>query len=197
MGGTGLYIDSVLFDYQFPDMENKELRIKNKELSLEQLVDKLREVDPRTAETIDLKNPRRVMRAIETAGSKRSKTESMRPETLALGLSLSKESIHKRIYERIEKMLGEGLIGEVKYVGETFGWDNEAMAAPAYRAFKDLILGDKTVEEAAEEFLKRDMALAKRQLTWFKRNKDIHWLDAEDSRELSVEATELVKRFIA
>lgn len=197
IGGTGLYIDSVLFNYQFPSGDNKELRVKNEALSLDELVQKLKSIDPEASETVDLKNPRRVMRAIETAGLTRSKSEKMRPDTLVLGLVLSKLSIQKRISIRIQKMLSEGLIDEVRAVGEKFGWDDEAMTGPAYRSFRGVVDGSKSIDEAAKEFARRDWLLAKRQITWFKRNPAIYWLDADDPELLLAAAKKQVLDFVS
>lgn len=196
VGGTGLYVDSLLFDYQFPKHQASGVRKQLEGLSLEQLVTKLMEVDPDVASTIDLKNPRRVQRAIETAGSPRGKSDVMRSDTLVLGLALNKEVIQKRIYDRIEKMLSRGLIDEVKRVGETYGWDTEAMTGPAYRAFKDVVLGDKLIAQGVEDFAKADLQLAKRQMTWFKRNQQIVWLDAEDPHKLEQKAGQMVGSFV-
>jgi tRNA dimethylallyltransferase len=196
VGGTGLYIDSILFDYQFPAEVNQEARSVNQDKSLDDLVAMLRELDPDAAETVDLKNPRRVMRAIELAGRPRAKAATMCSDTLVLGLALSKESIQSRIEQRVQKMLNEGLIDEVRRVGEQFGWEAEALQAPAYKAFHGVIQGTKTVEEAAADFARADVQLAKRQMTWFKRNPEITWLDAEDPERLFAEADLLTASFL-
>ncbi len=199
VGGTGLYIDSLLFDYQFPGLSNQDqaqIRFEIARLSHEQLLERLLEVDPEAFTSIDLHNPRRVMRAIETAGMSRSRTPAMRAETLVIGLSLSKEIIQNKIQHRIEKMLERGLISEAKQLGENFGWDNEAMTGPAYKAFKNVVLGTKSLAEGVRDFAKADIALAKRQMTWFKRNPDICWLDAQDPLELYRTAKKLTKTFL-
>jgi tRNA dimethylallyltransferase len=196
VGGTGLYIDSLLYDYQFPTEGDAKLRRELNGLSLEQLQEQLRKADPGVFESIDAKNPRRLMRAIETAHMVRSKAKQIRPNTLVIGLTLNKDIIQSRIEKRLQIMLKNGLLDEVKMIGEKFGWEGEAMTGLAYRVFKDVVLGTKTVEEAIQEDIKQEMSLVKRQITWFKRNKDIHWLDAEDPAQLVSSATDLVQRFI-
>ncbi|HSH31886.1 MAG TPA: tRNA (adenosine(37)-N6)-dimethylallyltransferase MiaA [Candidatus Saccharimonadales bacterium] len=195
VGGTGLYIDSVLYDYQFPG-GGSERRTVSSERSAQKMAEELLAADPEAAQKIDIKNPRRVARALETVGLPRSKSDRLRPNSLVLGLTLNKKVIQRRISDRTEKMLEEGLLAEVKFVGEKFGWDNEALRAPAYRAFKDVILGQKSVEEGAADFVRRDINLAKRQMTWFKRNQDIVWLEASNPFALSSEAKELVVNFL-
>lgn len=79
-------------------------------------------------------------------------------------------------------MLSQGFINEVRTIGETYGWDSEAMTAIGYRAFKDVFLGSKTESEGRAEFIQGDLRLMKKQLTWFRRNPDIRWIEkAEDA----------------
>jgi tRNA dimethylallyltransferase len=172
VGGTGLYVDSVLFDYQFPAKANEETRAEHQTKSLDELVNLLQHVDPEAAEIIDLRNPRR-------------------------GLALSKEVIQARLTERVEKMLGEGLIDEVRQVSSKYGWEYEALKAPAYQAFRGVVEGTKTVQEATADFVRADVRLAKRQMTWFKRNPEIHWLDATVAPVVLGEASDLVTTFLS
>lgn len=195
-GGTGLYIDSVIYDYRFPGAGNQELRVKHQALGLDDLVEKLKELDFEAAGEIDLKNPRRVERAIETVGWPKSKSQKLRRNTLVLGLTLDKNVIQQRIQKRIEKMLEQGLMEELQKVGQEFGWENEALRAPAYLAFKEVVLGGKTTAEGTLEFARRDVNLAKRQMTWFKRNLDIVWLDASDPSVIQREAEKMVAEFL-
>lgn len=196
VGGSGLYIDSILYDYQFPKA-NQTARKLNQTKSLEELVQLLQNLDPDTIESIDLNNRRRVERAIETAGMPKNKSNVLRPETLVLGITLNKDLIHKRIIQRVEKMLEEGLFNEVKFVGEKFGWHHEALTGPAYRAIKEAVLGTKTIDEAKDDFIRSDVQLAKKQMTWFKRNPHIKWLAGDDSNRLEAEATALVSNFLS
>jgi tRNA dimethylallyltransferase len=191
VGGSGLYIDSVLYDYQFPSEADPTARAELDELSTEDLILRLQVVSPSALETIDIANRRRLIRAIETAGQPLSKAQAMRANTLAIGIALNKEVMQKRISERIEIMLSQGFLEEVEVLGERYGWDCEAMSGIGYRAFKEAIKGKKTVEEAAQEVARGDMRLVKKQLTWFKRNKEIHWVENHS------EAEELVQEFLS
>jgi tRNA dimethylallyltransferase len=87
-------------------------------------------------------------------------------------------------------MLKEGFLDEVKWLGEKYGFDSEAMTGIGYRAFKDVVLGTKLISDATEEFAQGDIHYAKRQMTWFKRNKDIHWIESPE------QANDLVKAFL-
>ncbi len=190
VGGSGLYIDSVLFDYRFPSEADPTLRAELETLSTDDLIKRLQIVSPTALETIDKANRRRLIRAIETAGQPLSRTSGMRANTLAIGITLDKEVMQKRIKERIEKMLSQGFLDEVASLGEQYGWDCEAMSGIGYRALKEAVEGTKSIEVAAQEFARGDMRLVKKQLTWFKRNQSIHWVHDE------AEAEELVQRFL-
>jgi tRNA dimethylallyltransferase len=189
VGGTGLYIDSVLYDYQFPE-SNSELRQELQGLSLDQLVQRLEKVDPDVLEMVDIKNPRRVIRAIETAGQPRAKSKTLRSDTLVLGMARTKEIIQSRVQARVEEMLRQGFLDEVKDVGDKFGYDCPAFSGIGYRAFRDVIRGTKSVEQATQEFVQGDLNLAKRQMTWFKRDRNIHWVESIE------QADELVGAFL-
>jgi len=190
VGGSGLYIDSVLFDYQFPSEANPTLRTELETLSTDDLIKRLQETSSTALETIDKANRRRLIRAIETAGQPLSRTSGMRDNTLAIGITLDKEVMQKRIKDRIEKMLSQGFLEEVKSLGEQYGWNCEAMSGIGYRAMKEAVQGTKTMDEAAQEFARGDMRLVKKQLTWFKRNKSIHWATSH------AEAEDLVQQFL-
>jgi tRNA dimethylallyltransferase len=177
VGGSGLYIDALLYDYQFPAEADPEKRARLEAMTTAELQELLAAEDPEAFETVDQANRRRLVRALETVGQDRTRRTELREQTLVLGLGLNKEFTQKRIPLRIEKMLEKGFLEEVRQIGETYGWESEAMTGIGYRAFKDVVLGTKTAEVAAAEFARGDMMLVKKQLTWFKRNKHIQWLD--------------------
>ena len=179
VGGSGMYVDAVLYDYKFPSGSDEKMRQKFEKLNDESLREMLAAEDPEAYGRVDLMNRRRVIRALETAGQPSSKRIEVRPDILVLGLTMNKEVIQKRIEQRVEKMLSEGFIQEVQTIGERYGWDCTAFEVIGYRAFKDVVFGRKTVAEATADFVSGDMALYKKQLTWFKRNKQIHWLTGD------------------
>jgi tRNA dimethylallyltransferase len=147
--------------------------------------------DPQAYETVDLKNRRRVIRALETAGQGRGRRTSVRDDILVLGLMLNKEIVQKRVEQRVEKMLEKGFIDEVRTIGERYGWDCPALDVIGYKAFKAVCLGTKSVAEATADFVRGDMALYKKQVTWFKRNPEIHWLEGD----VAVQAGVLIRAF--
>ncbi len=179
VGGSGMYIDAVIYDYQFPGASDDKMRAELEKMDDETLREKLKIDDAEAYTRVDLANRRRVIRALETVGEERGRRHTVRPDVLVLGLTLNKEIVQKRVERRVEKMLGEGFIDEVRTIGATYGWDSSAMDVIGYRAFKDVLRGEKTVAEGAADFVRGDMALYKKQVTWFKRNSEIHWLEGD------------------
>jgi tRNA dimethylallyltransferase len=180
VGGSGLYADAVLFDYEFPGAADPARREQLEKMGNLALLELLASVDETAIERIDIANRRRVIRAIETAGEASSRRRSVVPQALVLGTMLSIEIVQKRIEQRIELMLEQGFLGEVSTIGETYGWDSPALEIIGYRAFKDVVHGTKTVAEGTADFVRGDMALYKKQVTWFKRNPAIKWVDSEE-----------------
>jgi tRNA dimethylallyltransferase len=191
VGGSGMYADAVLYDYQFPGGSNAGVREALEELDDETLDRRLAAEDPQVYQTVDLKNRRRVIRALETAGQGRGRRTTVRDDILVLGLMLNKEIVQKRVEQRVKKMLEKGFIDEVRTVGERYGWDCPALEVIGYKAFKEVCLGTKSVAEATADFVRGDMALYKKQVTWFKRNPEIHWLEGD----AAVQAGVLIQAF--
>jgi tRNA dimethylallyltransferase len=190
VGGSGLYADAVLFDYEFPSEADAEVRARLEEMADADLLELLLAEDPEAYERVDLANRRRVIRAIETAGERPVRAPEVLPEALVLGTMLSKEIVQKRVSERVEKMLGEGFIDEVRMIAETYGWESSALDIIGYRAFKEHVLGAKSLADAKADFVRGDMMLYKKQVTWFKRNPAIKWVDD------TAEALDLAEAFL-
>lgn len=185
VGGTGLYIDSILYDYSFLPPSDPALREELNQLSLEQVVARAEEMELDTT-GIDLRNKRRVIRLIENEGVRPTK-QPLRENTIILGISIDREELQAKDKLRIEAMVAEGFETEVRELLDRFGPDIEPFRAPGYRAFKDYIQGTISLEDAKLRFYQNDMQLAKKQRTWFKRNESIHWLTNRDKLEEAVD----------
>jgi tRNA dimethylallyltransferase len=177
VGGTGLYIDAVLYDYQFPTIGNLRRRDELQELSVDELQAKATELGISLNDS-DWQNPRRLMRAIETEGVERDK-RPLRENTLILGLMVDRSQLEERIRRRVEDMIASGFQLEVERLINAYGPDSEAMSGIGYRAFTKVVQGTATIDAATEEFVRGDMNLAKRQMTWFKRNPDTIWCHSQ------------------
>jgi tRNA dimethylallyltransferase len=179
VGGTGLYINAALYGYEFPATQDRALRQELQDLSVEALQERVEGLGVELNDS-DWHNPRRLIRAIETAGAPRGRGE-LRANTLILGITVERHELERRIRTRVAQMLEQGFIDEVRHLGECYGWDNEAMTGIGYRAFGRHLRGELSREAAAEETIRDTLRLAKRQMTWFKRNSDIVWVaNAQD-----------------
>ena len=174
VGGTGLYIDGVLFDYQFIPLTDTSERTRLNKLNVEQLQTEIMEKElPMPANS---QNPRHLSRVIETSGAIPKKGK-LRPNTCVIGIQTNLQILKDRITKRVEEMIKQGFIKEVTDLSKRYGWDAPGLQAPGYKAFKDYIEGKMTLDEAKAQFVRNDYLLSRRQRTWFKRNKSIHWVD--------------------
>lgn len=192
VGGTGLYIDSILYDYSFLPASRPGVRAELNALTLPELIERTEAMGLDTT-GIDLRNKRRVIRLIENNGVRPTKSP-LRDNTLVLGLKRDQGVLKERIEKRIEAMVAAGFIDEVRRLGERYGWDCEPMRAPGYRAFADYVRGQISLDAAKERFRRNDLQLAKKQRTWFRRNEVIHWLN---NRDESAQAVELITTLLA
>jgi tRNA dimethylallyltransferase len=178
VGGTGLYIDSVIYDYGFLDNSSPEERRRLDAMELKDLLELAgrRRVD---LDDIDIRNKRRVIRAIEAKGAKPTKA-GLRPGTLIVGLKVDNDELRKRVERRTEKMLEAGLEQEVKELADKYGWEAEPMKGIGYREWREYFDGSRTLGETKARIISATMGLAKRQRTWFKRSPDIQWFGSID-----------------
>lgn len=191
VGGTGLYIDSVIYHYQFLEKPPEGMRETLNELSLEDLLAKAEEQGILTQD-IDTRNKRRVIRLIENEGRLPSR-QPLRENTLILGLSTPREQLRERIEQRVDTMLFAGLDDEVRRLADEYGWDAEPMKGIGYWQWQDYFAGKISLAEVRAKIIKATMDLAKRQRTWFKRNESIQWLTTEDK---TAEAVDLATTFL-
>jgi tRNA dimethylallyltransferase len=175
VGGTGLYIDSVIYDYEFLSKSTKELRNELNELSINKLLERIKTTGLKT-ETVDTNNRHRLIRYIETKGQKPKKS-NLRENTLLLGIKIDKTELTTRITNRVDTMLENGLENEVKTLVKKYEWDCEGLKGIGYSQWKEYFFGKGNSESMRQNIIITTTKLAKRQLTWFQRNKSIHWID--------------------
>lgn len=173
VGGTGLYIDSVLYDYEFLPSSNPEDRERLNQLTNEQLLQEINDLGLDLGD-VDINNNRRLIRLIETDGAQPTKHE-LRTDTLIIGLEPNRDQLKLRIEQRVDVMLAAGLEAEVDVLSKHFGWDCEALKGVGYSQWRNYFLGTQSYHETRINIIKATQDLAKRQRTWFKRNKSIHW----------------------
>ena len=175
VGGTGLYIDSVIFDFQFGAKYSKEKRVNLQEMTIYELQQYCVNHDVALPE--NSKNKRYLIRAIERAGKKPSGLEVPLSNTIVVGITTGKQLLRQRITDRAKKMFKDGGVEETIGVTNNAGWCNEAMTGNVYPIIKKLIEKEIDEDQAIREFIVSDVNLVKRQLTWFRRNPFIEWGD--------------------
>jgi tRNA dimethylallyltransferase len=200
-GGTGLYIKAIVDNLNIPKVKaDSLLRQKiEKEIQkqgLSHVFGKLIKLDPEAAYIVDPKNPRRVLRALEVVLlTKRPFSEQRKAgnplfDILEIGISVSKEKLRERINLRVEEMMKEGLVEEVKKLVKEYGADQQVFDAIGYREIIKHLNNKMTIQQAKEIMKINTWHYAKRQMTWFKRDKRIHWIKNHK------EAEKLIKNFI-
>ena len=173
--GTGLYIDSVIFDFQFGAKYSKEKRVNLQEMTISELQQYCINHDVALPE--NSKNKRYLIRAIERAGKKSSGLEVPLSNTIVVGITTDKQLLKQRITDRAKKMFKDGVVEETIGLVNSAGWCNEAMTGNVYPVIKKLIEKEIDEDQAVREFIASDVNLVKRQLTWFRRNPFIEWGD--------------------
>ena len=195
VGGTGLYIKSALYDYEFED-EGEKIDVEKiyQDVSNEELYEKLLVLDPNI--NIDMHNRRRLLRALALAhqGNYRSEKQNKdQPlyDLCIIYLDLDRKVLEERLHIRLEKQLEEGFIDEVKALKK----DGIKINAIGYREIDQYLDDILTYEEMKKEIIKKSKALAKKQKTWFKNQMHAHMLDAL-SDDLVEQATNIVLTFL-
>jgi tRNA dimethylallyltransferase len=178
VGGSGLYVDGVIFDFKFlPPVAQAERERLNK-MSIEELQAEITEKGYEMPE--NSKNPRYLMRTLERAGAEPERGE-VRQNTLIIGLQPDIKVLKGRITKRVSEMINAGLVDETKDLATKYGWDAPGLLSTSYKVLKSYIKGDATLEESKAQFIQNDMHFAKRQKAWFKRNPHIQWFEDNNS----------------
>lgn len=175
-GGTGLYVDGVIYDFGFLAAGDRLAREELNKLSIDELLNKIKKMNIKLGD-VDIRNKRRLIRLIETGGAIPTRA-ALRPNTLIIGLKIDRSELKKRIIKRTDAMLAAGLEQEVAGLSKRYGWDCEALKGVGYAQWKDYFEGRQTLPETRQKVIKATLDLAKRQRTWFKRNKSIQWFSA-------------------
>ena len=198
-GGTGLYIDSLLKGLEFAPFTGgfrEKLQARARTEGMEPLYEELKRVDPERAARLHLNDEKRILRALEiycetgetmTAHDQRTKALPPRYEALRIGLNFTeRDELWRRIDQRVDKMLTEGLEAEVRALLDAgIPPSCTAMQAIGYKEFVSALRGERTMAEASDEVKLRSRQYAKRQLTWFRRETAVRWIFWEKSPDLT------------
>ena len=190
VGGSGLYVNSVLEDLEFPGT-SLELRAKYEELleekGVEHLFEMLEEIDPLAAENILPNNARKIVRALEVNELTGKRFNAKLPEPspifpdVRIALDMPRDLLDKRITERVHQMFADGFIDEVQKIEESLRKGKTSLRALGYSQVLSYLAGEIQKEEAIALTINATKKFARRQLSWFRRDPLIHWLDATSS----------------
>lgn len=198
VGGAGLYIKAVIDNFGIPKVaSNKILRKKLEKQSTQKLFEDLKRFDPQTAESIDSKNKRRLIRAFEvkifSGISFVSAKKIAEPyfNTLQIGIKISREKLYKNIDRRVEDAIEQGLESEVENIYADLSrkspdekiWSLPSMSSLFYQEFKEYFENKIGIGEVVKLIKLHHRQYARRQMTWFKRDKRIHWIEKLETAE--------------
>jgi tRNA dimethylallyltransferase len=191
VGGTGLYVESVCYQFQFADIGSDEaFRLEQErfaaEFGAEALHEKLAAIDPPAGERLNPNDLRRVIRALEVyhltgqtfSEQQAGQTKESPYELCIIGLTMDRAELYRRIEQRIDLMMEQGLVDEVRQLLERdLPPAAVAMQGLGYKEIADYLRGNCTLEAAIERLKRDTRRFAKRQLSWFRHMNDIHWID--------------------
>lgn len=201
VGGAGLYVKAVADNLEIPEVK-PDLKLRQKfekeieKYGLKYLFDKLINLDPEAAHIVDPNNPRRVIRALEIALKTKKPFSTQRQagkplfDFLEIGISLPQNLLQQRINRRVDLMIKSGLMREVQNLVKKYGVKQQSFDAIGYREIINYLNKKISLEEAAELIKKNTKAYAKRQMTWFSKDKKIHWVKNQKQAE------KLIKDFL-
>jgi tRNA dimethylallyltransferase len=196
VGGTGLYIQSVLFDYRFSEAPTDDAFRKNLEMQAEKegnqfVHDQLMKLDPESGARIHPNNVRRVIRALEVfhcTGKTMSDSQGTQQleslyDACIIGLTMEREKLYERINKRVDMMIHEGLINEVEQLFKQGLKNCQSIQAIGYKELYEYFEGKVSFEQAVENLKQNSRRYAKRQLTWFRNKMDVKWFDMTEEME--------------
>ena len=203
VGGSGLYIDAVCNGLdELPEASaeiRQQLKLQYEEKGIVALQEQLKELDLNYYNQVDLNNPQRLMRALEVCLStgktyseqRAGKTKKRNFKTIKIGLNSSREALYERINKRVDEMMQEGLLDEVKSL---LPYQNKnALQTVGYKELFDYLENKTTLEQAVELIKQHTRNFAKRQLTWFKRDEQIQWFEPNEFEKIKQYITSTIK----
>jgi tRNA dimethylallyltransferase len=173
VGGTGLYIKAALYNYEFNVEEESNTY---DELTNEELYEKVHEIDPTSLTHVN--NRKRLIRELNRKGTPTNKNELLYP-AIFIGLTTDRDTLYERINKRVDIMVNDGLIDEVKSLYDRNIRSKAIMTGIGYKELYDYFDGNITLDEALELIKQRSRKYAKRQYTWFNNQMDVKWFDVD------------------
>ena len=198
VGGTGLYLDAVLYGFVLPNIQKESIKFRQnleKENTLE-LYQKLTKLNPELALKIDPQNKRRIIRALEIVSLSRrpsvelNKKKKSPFKILIIGIKTDRQTLYSKIDARIDQMIKAGLVEEVRILLKKYPPDLPALNTIGYKEIIDYLQGRVELKEAILKIKTNTHDYVRRQETWFRKNKDIKWVQKYEDAE------KLIKKFL-
>ena len=201
VGGTGLYIDALTKNIEYPKIETDmnyrhELELEMKKEGLTKLYERAKQIDEQAMQTISQNDQKRIMRVLEiyhqtgktkTQLEKESRMKPIPYHYLVFAIQMDRAMLYERINIRVDKMIKDGLIEEVENLLKKYQEFPTAMQGLGYKEVATYLKGECTKEEMIEKLKMETRRYAKRQLTWFRKDKEIQWIDGLKDRDENIE----------
>ena len=202
VGGTGLYVNSLIYGIEYQEMDfdeeyrNSLMKKAETEEGLAKLYEEAKKIDPEAMEIISQNDKKRIIRVLEIyKATGKNKTEQeilsqakdIKYDYQVYAIDMERNKLYDRINRRVDLMFEQGLIEEVKNILEKYSDFPTAMQGIGYKEVVEYLRGDVTKEEMIEKLKQETRHYAKRQLTWFRKNKEIIWLDAEKNMQDNID----------
>ena len=200
VGGTGLYVDSLIYEIEYADIEfdkdyREKLEKRVQKEGLEKLYEEAKKIDPIAIEKISQNDEKRILRILEiykatgknkTEQEKESRKNPPKYDYQVYALKWERDDLYERINHRVDVMIEQGLIEEVKKILQTHKTFPTAMQGLGYKEVVEYIAGDLTKQEMIEKLKRDTRRYSKRQMTWFRKNKQTIWLDGQVEKETNI-----------
>lgn len=181
VGGTGLYVDAVLYDYELGPPADPLVRQKLESLTISQLEQYC--IEHNVALPQNRLNKRHLVRVIERGSISTIGKSTLQQDVYIVGVTTKFDTLRTRIVRRSEQMFQNDVVEEATMLGKKYGWNDESMTGNIYPIVKSYLEGEITLQEAIDRSTTLDYRLAKRQMTWFRRNPDIMWATLTGAEE--------------
>ncbi len=198
VGGTGLYVDSLIYGIEYPDIEldekyREELEKRADKEGLELLYNEAKKIDSQAIEKISKNDKKRILRILEiykatgknkTEQEKESRKNGIKYDYKVFAINMDREILYDRINKRVDIMIENGLIEEVEKLLKKYTEFPTAMQGLGYKEVVEYLQGKITKEEMIENIKRETRRYAKRQITWFKKNKQTIWIGPHDLQKI-------------
>ena len=198
VGGTGLYVDSLIYgieyqDIKFDEQYRKELENRVEQEGLESLYNEAKKIDPQAMEKISSNDQKRILRVLEiykatgknkTEQEAESRKNGVKYDYKVFAINMDREKLYERINKRVDIMIEQGLIQEVQDLLKKYDEFPTAMQGLGYKEVVEYLQGNISKEEMIEKIKMETRRYAKRQMTWFKKNKQTIWIGPHDLQKI-------------